>query len=273
MMTVVTISVNDGDERRGRCARSSTAARPSRRAGARCAARPARPRRSRRRRPVSRVELVGDVAVARGSSASVVALGRRHGASSSRGRRPLERACSSAVSHRRSDNHGSRTRSSATVTVTPSSEGASTRPVTLNATWVSDRHAEPAGDSRHDPAPGRTRTGPGTRPGGSGSAANHADAASQARTWPKRRRTSAAAGRGRPAPRRSARRRRRSARAAPAMPPSPGRSAPRRSPQPVVGERVGPELLQRQVDERDQHELGQHADRHAEQVDGRKRSP
>ena len=38
--------------------------------------------------------------------------------------------------------------------------------------------------------------------------------------------------------------------------------------QPVVGERVRPDAAQRQVDERDEHELGEHADRHADEVDG-----
>ena len=38
--------------------------------------------------------------------------------------------------------------------------------------------------------------------------------------------------------------------------------------QPVVGERVRPQLAQRQVHERDEDELGEHADRHADEVDG-----
>ena len=135
---------------------------------------------------------------------------------------------------------------------------ASSRPVTLNATWVAiDMPRRPV-TSRQAPATRPNANRPGYSTGRKWMSANHA-AGDQPRRRRGRsgRRTSPAAARGRRAPRRSGRRRRPSARAAPSSPRSARSTSFSAFSDSWSSENVSGQIsAQREVDERDERRAG-----------------
>ena len=155
-------------------------------------------------------------------------------------------------------------------------DGARSRPVALNAMWAMIAHPEAAGAAgrssrgraEHEqpgildrPEVDERRNQRGDRRARRGTSLKRAHERPLQQTAVQR------------APRRSARRRTPSARAATIQPPWPGRRGPWRSLQTCRRLNVSGQIAPAASREADEDELGEHADRHAEEVDGLEAQP